>query len=81
MVNLVEFPVVPLGDIPARMRKLADEIEAGDYGDIESASVLLPRPGDFPLIFGFGDVGGEYSPLVQLQLALHWFCSNIVARS
>ena len=80
-MTLVEFPIVPLGDIPARMRKLADEIESGVYGDIESVSLLLPRSGDFPLIFGFGKADGEYSPMVQFQLALHWFISNIVARS
>ena len=39
-VSLLEFPVVPLTDIPARLRLLAEQIEDGDLGDVRSLTVL-----------------------------------------
>ena len=33
-MKLLEFPLVPLTDIPARLRLLAKQIEDGDHGDV-----------------------------------------------
>jgi hypothetical protein len=70
----------PLTDIPGRLRVLADNIEAGVNGDIHSCIVLLTRPGDFPAALQYGEVDGPNDPIIQLQLALHWFVTKIVVR-
>lgn len=80
-MTVIEFPLIPLGDIPARLRKLANEVEDGGHGEATAALVILPRPGDFPAVFGFGNVDGDYSPMIQLQLALYWFTQNLVNRT
>lgn len=73
-------PGPPLTDVPGMLRKLANDIEVGDYGEVASAMVLIPQDGDFPLVFGFGDATNERQPLVTLQLAAHWMCQNMVSR-
>lgn len=79
VVQLRESP--SLNDIPGMLRKLAEDIEAGVHGDVSSAYVLLPAEGDYPKIFGFGDVTGEFDPIVQCELAKAWFVENRVRRA
>ena len=69
-----------LRDIPAQLRAMADRIEAGEYGEVESLFALMPRGGDFPKMWGWGDVSGPNDAIVQLQLALHWHCQAMVGR-
>lgn len=69
-----------LNDIPARLRLLADQIEAGEH-EATGALVLLPRKGDYPRVFGFGDVEGANDPIIQLALAHHWFLTKLVVRA
>jgi len=78
IVPLREGP--PLTDIVGLLRQTADQIEAGEYGAIDSALLILPQDEDFPLVFGWGDQDGERHPLVVLALANHWFCRNTVSR-
>ena len=40
-VSLVEFPLVPLTDIPARLRLLAEQIEDGDHGTAVTLICIL----------------------------------------
>jgi hypothetical protein len=70
----------PLTDIPGRLRLLADQIEAGEHGDVAGALVLLPRPSDYPSIFGFGDVEGENHPMIVCELAKHVFITHRLNR-
>lgn len=70
----------PLTDIPGRLRLLADGIESGLNGDVRSIIVLVPRPVDYPTALQFGEVEGSNDPIIQLQLALHWFVANLVVR-
>jgi hypothetical protein len=52
-VKLLEFPVVPLTDIPARLRLLAEQIEDGEFGDVASINVAVEADGVVtPLGFG-----------------------------
>lgn len=39
-VKVVEFPVNHLQDISAQLRQLADEIEAGDYGQVNQLAYV-----------------------------------------
>lgn len=33
VLKLIEFPAHNLADLPGALRRLADQVEAGDYGD------------------------------------------------
>ena len=69
-----------LNDIPGRLRLLADQIEAGEHGEVEGALVLLPQADDYPAAFGFGDVEGQNDPIILCELAKAWFVNNLVRR-
>lgn len=70
----------PLNDIVAQLRALADKIEAGGHGEVNTLFAIMPRDGDFPKVFGWGDVHGGNEPIVQLELAKHWLVVNLVSR-
>lgn len=40
-LRVVEFPARNLSDIPAMMRAVADDIEAGNYGEANAAICIL----------------------------------------
>lgn len=69
-----------LADIPGMLRNLADDVEAGVYGEVPSVLVLMPRSGDYPHAFGFGDQDGEHHPIVTMEIAKVWFATRQVAR-
>ena len=69
-----------LQDIPAQLRALADSVEAGEYGEVDTLFALMPRSGDFPKMWAWGDAGGQDDPIIQLQLALHWHCRALTCR-
>lgn len=70
----------PLNDIPGRLRHLADQIEKGELAP-ETMYVIMPRPKDFPRLWGFGNVDGDKHPIIQLELIRHWLVANLVVRS
>jgi hypothetical protein len=70
-----------LSDIPGMLRQLADQIEAGEHGEVRTAFLLLPVAGGYPAVFGWGDVEGENHPALQCDLAKMWLLTNIVSRS
>ena len=69
-----------MNDIPGMLRRTAERIEAGEFGKIDAALVLIPRHGDYPTVFGFGDVERENDPAIQCELAKMWLLSNMVQR-
>lgn len=84
---MADLKVVPLhdgrpalNDIPGRLRLLADQIETAIY-TAETVYVVLPQAGEFPKIFGFGNVEGDNSPITQLELMKHWLVANLVVRA
>jgi len=70
-MNIVELPI-PLSDIPAQLRALANHIEAGDYGEVYSLIAVMPREKNYPIICQWGKNDGACEPVVQLELALQW---------
>jgi hypothetical protein len=40
-LNLAEFPLKGLNNIPAMARAFADQVEACDFGDIETVLVII----------------------------------------
>ena len=50
-------------DVPAMLRRLAEDIEAGKYGEVEGlVSVLIAHPEGIPQcnVLAFGDLGKTY---------------------
>lgn len=69
-----------LSDIPGMLRKVADDIEKGEHGDVTSAILVIPVDDDYPELFGWGDVDGGNNPIIQLELAKIWLLQNLTAR-
>lgn len=40
-MNVVEFPIHNVNDIPALARTLADDVERGDYGTVRRVLVIM----------------------------------------
>lgn len=70
----------PLTDIPAKLREMAAMIESGEHEDVSSVVVLMPVPGDYPRIYGFGELGGTQDPVMICELAKLWLLQNFVER-
>lgn len=79
-LKIVEFRQTPLTDVPGMMRRLADQIEAGEYGEVKSLYALMPRDSGYPSLFGWGDITGKNDPIIQLDLAKLWLLMNLVER-
>ena len=80
-MKIVELrPTPPLTDIVGRLRLMADQIEAGEFGDVPGAFVLLPRDGGYPVVCGFGDVEGENHPIIQFELGKMIFLNSKIER-
>lgn len=75
VVQLKQEPC--LIDVVARLRHLADLIEAGSEGEVDAAYVIIPRPGEFPSVYGYGDIYNENHPVIQLELAKAFFINNL----
>lgn len=67
-MNVVPLPVSNLNDIPAMIRKLADAIENGDHGEVDTCLVVLDHDTGITQ-FGFGDVNGRYHVIGLLETA------------
>jgi hypothetical protein len=79
VVPLREMP--SLQDIPALLRRLADQIANGEV-EAKTLYVVIPQPGkDYPKLRGWGDVDGDRQPIVQVALLQHWLLSRETARS
>ena len=53
-LTVVKMPDHPLTDIPNVLRRIADEIEAGSYGEIEMAGVVMENDSGDIETFGAG---------------------------
>lgn len=70
-----------LNDIPAMLRQMADQIEGGEWGDVPSLLVLMPRQEDYPEAFSFGDVHGKNDPIIVCELAKMLFLTMEMERA
>ena len=80
MADISAFPLSNLRDIPAMLRKVANEIERGDYAEVSTAFLVIPIEDDYPQLFGWGDVDGANDPMIQIALCQQWLLSNLVKR-
>ncbi|MCA6108112.1 hypothetical protein [Bradyrhizobium cenepequi] len=69
-----------LTDIPGMLRRMADQVEAGEFGKVSSAILLIPQADGYPLLFGWGDIEGRNDPIIQCEMAKHWLVENITGR-
>lgn len=68
-----------LRDIPAMLRRMATEIEAGEYGALERLLVIMPpkTPENWPRVFSFGeDSLAETVLLLELAKAFNLIVGN-----
>lgn len=54
MTNLVKLDSAVLADIPNVLRSIADELEAGEYGQITAGVVVLQEQSNALNLFGLG---------------------------
>jgi hypothetical protein len=66
-------------DVPKTLRKIAKEIEAGEYGNVHEAALVLDtaKQSNF-VVFGFGpQAGGAYSTMAMLELGIGELRHNV----
>jgi len=81
-LKVVQFDPNPsLQDIPGHLRAMADRIEAGEYGEVDSLIAVMPRVDGYPVTFGWGSIDGRNDPIIQFSLALQWNLANLTART
>lgn len=68
-----------LTDIPGMMRQVADQIEQGEI-EASSMLVVVPRDGDWPRIFGWGEALSDLERIATMELAKLWFANNTTQR-
>ena len=67
VIKLIEGPT--LHDISGQLRGLADRIDAGEYGEVPTLIVVMPREGAYPKLLVWGSIDGLNEPIVQLEMA------------
>lgn len=80
MADVLPFPKSNLSDVPAMLRRLADDIEAGVRGEVPLCIAIIPREGAWPDLFGFGPNGDTSDAAIvgHLEMAKMWFVNNAV---
>ncbi len=74
--NVIELPRATLSDISHVLRSIADEIDAGTYGDA-SMAVLVLETGDNEIeCFGAGGGADHYRGIAILHKGLNKLCST-----
>lgn len=73
--QLLELPIVSALDVPGVLRAMADQIEAGAYGDIDAAVLVTEDVHGNVRTFGAGK-NDYYRGLAVLQLGIE----NLLAK-
>ena len=76
MAEIIKLRDADLTDVPAMLRKLADDIEAGEHGDVHTCFAVIPVVDDFPMIFGWGLNCSQAQCGWTLHLAQHWLANT-----
>lgn len=71
-MNVVQLQQTNFRDIAATLRRVADGIEQGDYGDVECAALVLT--GQQTDVFHMGN-GGVADAMMCLQFGIHKICA------
>lgn len=70
-----EAEKAPLRDVPAVLRAIADQVEAGAYGEVVRGALVLRAADQEPLVFGMGDM-----PLIaQAYMDFHAGADQVMA--
>lgn len=77
-MKVVPFPAPNLANIPAMARKFADDLEAGKYGDVSAAVLVIHRPSGGVASFGWGDIDDRYAVIGMLEAAKHSHAADMV---
>ncbi len=72
LAEVITFPV-QLADVAAMLRKLADEVEAGDLGEVVNGVTVIS--GDDIEVRGWGKVDGM-TAIATLALGQAWIVNN-----
>ena len=75
VLNVVNFPVPDYRDPVKALRNLANDIEAGRYGDVSSCGVVLL--GDRMEVFGSGEDSEGPTIALLFNAAAHRFAKEI----
>ena len=73
--TLVDFPLTPLTNMPAKLRKLADEIEAGNFDDAHTLAWVMDC-GNSRLEIGL--MGKSESPGIEAHFLFHLGAQKIM---
>lgn len=65
-----------LSDIPGMLRHVANQIEAGDI-QATSMIAIVPRDGDWPIVFGWGEHLGDLGNIATCELAKAFFVHSL----
>jgi hypothetical protein len=76
MPEIVDFPISSLANAPEKLRKLADDIEAGVYGDVECCAISLI--GNKLYVFGFGPDSGHAATGMTLSAGAHRMLESLL---
>ena len=74
-LNVVDFPTPDYRDPVKALRNLADQIEAGDFGDVGSCGVVIF--GDAMEVFGSGADSDGPTIALLFSAAAHRFAREI----
>lgn len=72
-------PSPSLIDLPGQLRQMADSIERGNI-EATSALFIIPREGDWPELYGWGEHMGDYANIALCEMAKAWFIDHKVTR-
>ena len=64
MTNIIKLDSAKYSDIPKMLRALADQVEAGDYGNVPAGVIVLEKQNQGIEVFGLG--AGESHRAVSL---------------
>lgn len=71
--KVVQLNKASIQDIPAMLRRCAERIEGGEFGEPEAMAAVL-RDGDGDLvIFGWGDIDDPSKACGLLSMGVTWF--------
>lgn len=80
MLEPIPLRVSPrVNDVPGQLRQMADDIESGKI-EAGAALFIIPRPNDWPDIFGWGEHLGDLENIAVCEMAKTWFVNNNTAR-
>lgn len=70
-MKVVQLKAEDWRNVSMTLRKIADEVEAGDFGQIQVAGLVLLDERNKPYVFGAGPKAEELQIIASLSIGLH----------